>query len=136
MPHSLTTSRMRAKPKGLASGAGRHSGAALSAPFFSAASSSTLFLILRAQRAQRASRLHLNQAIFERRDAQKRSGCCFIGLAGFSRGGQSEFQRVREFRLGRAAPDVQAMSKGSVSAGHSLQNVAEGVSFRRSAATA
>ena len=88
MPHSLTTSRMRAKPKGLASGAGRHSGAALSAPIFSAASSSTVFFFnLRAQRAQRAARLHLNQASFERRDAQKRSGCSFIGLAGFRRGG-------------------------------------------------
>ena len=54
---------MRARPKGLASGAGRHSGAALSAPIFSAAASSTvLFVNLRAQRAQRAASQHLNQA--------------------------------------------------------------------------
>ena len=63
MSQSLITSRMRARPKGLASGAGRHSGAALSAPIFSAAASSTvLFVNLRAQRAQRAASQHLNQA--------------------------------------------------------------------------
>ena len=54
MPQSLTTSERIA---------GRHSGAALSAPIFSAASPSTLFFFnLRAQRAQRTARRHLNQA--------------------------------------------------------------------------
>ena len=55
---------------------------------------------------------------FERRDAQKRSGCCGW-IAGFRRGGQLEPQKARDFRLGRAAPDVQAMSRGAGQAGRS-----------------